>query len=504
MTRSPNKLIPSDFTATPSLHATVDVTAVDVLEAASLDAIAVLVSAGGDLPSGVDLDRAALKAVGFEAKPGTSLLLPRPAAPALVLVGIGDAAEWDAARLRDAAATAARATATFAGRLGLRVPWASGIPAHDAGLALTEGVLLARYRYSALKSEPKETPLTRLVVAVEGIEPAALSAGIAEGLVTARAAAVARDLANTPPGHLTATDMAEAAAELGARFGFDVESFDKQQLIDLGCGGILGVNAGSEEEPRMVVLRYVPDGVATGHLGMVGKGIMYDSGGISLKPSDPMHLLMKMDMGGAAAILGTFTGLRDLVVPATVTAWLMCTDNMPSGSSYKLGDVLRARGGKTVEVKNTDAEGRLAMMDGLVLATEAGVDAIIDIATLTGASLLALGQSTAALFGNDQALVDQVKEAAAGVDEPAWQLPLEKKYRKQLDSEIADISNLGGPHAGATTAALFLAEFVGTTPWAHVDIAGTMQTDSDDAWRSKGATGYGARLLLQVARGFSA
>ena len=254
----------------------------------------------------------------------------------------------------------------------------------------------------------------------------------------------------------------------------------------------------------MVKLRYAPEGEATGHLGLVGKGIMYDSGGISIKPSDPMHLLMKMDMGGGAAVLGAFTALRDLGTTSAVTGWLMCTDNMPSGSAYKLGDVLTARGGTTVEIKNTDAEGRLAMMDALVLAVEEGVDAVIDIATLTGAILVALGQSTAGLYGNDRELVGLLKEAALSTDEQVWQLPLEKKYRKQLDSEVADISNLGGPFAGSTTAALFLQEFVGDTPWAHVDIAGTMQVDADEAWRSKGATGFGARLLAEVARSYTA
>ncbi|WP_159606770.1 M17 family metallopeptidase, partial [Agromyces humi] len=322
------------------------------------------------------------------------------------------------------------------------------------------------------------------------------------GVVTARAANISRDLANTPPGHLTAIDIADVAVALGARFGFEVEVFDRQQLIDLGCGGLLGVNSGSAEEPRMVKLRYTPPGDSSGHLGLVGKGIMYDSGGISLKPSDPMHLLMKMDMGGAASVLAAFTALRALDATATVTGWLMCTDNMPSGSAYKLGDVLTARGGTTVEVKNTDAEGRLVMMDALVLANEDGVDAIVDIATLTGAALMSLGPSLAAVIGNDPTMIGLVKAAAAAADEPVWELPLERKYRKQLDSDVADLSNLGGPYAGATTAALFLAEFVGETPWAHLDIAGTMQSGEDDAWRSKGATGYGARLLIDVARRF--
>jgi leucyl aminopeptidase len=504
MSPDPSLLVPDDFSRVPSTGWTVEVTAAGSLDESALDVVAVLVASDGDLPAdlGTDLDRAGLAAVAFDAKPGTSLVVARPGAPVLVIVGAGPAADLDATALRDAAATAARSTARLGGRLGIRVP-ENGVGAADAGHALTEGALLARYRYSALRREHPEKSLTALALAVAGADTAELEDGIRPALVTSRATSVARDLANAPPAYLTATAMADVAADLGAAHGFEVESFDKAQLVEMRCGGLLGVNAGSAEEPRMVVLRYTPEGEATGHLGLVGKGIMYDSGGISIKPSDPMHLLMKMDMGGAAAVLGAFTALRDLSVTTAVTGWLMCTDNMPSGSAYKLGDVLTARNGTTVEVKNTDAEGRLAMMDALALAVEEGVDAVVDIATLTGAILVALGQSTAGLFGNDQALVDQVKAAADSVDEPVWQLPLEKKYRKQLDSEVADISNLGGSFAGSTTAALFLAEFVGETPWAHVDIAGTMQVDADEAWRSKGATGFGARLLAELARDFT-
>ena len=505
MSRNPSLLIPDDYRPVPSDGAAVEVTAVASLEAADLDALAVLVPSDGDLPGGLgtDLDREALAVAGFDASPGSSLVVPRAGAPLLVLVGAGPTGDLDAAGLRDAVAGAARATSRAGGRLGIRVTSTSA-SAVDAGRAAAEGALLARYRFTALRTTHPEKPLTSLVLAVDGADSDDVASGAATGVVTARAAAIARDLANGPPGHLTASAMADVAAELGARYGFEVESFDKAQLIELGCGGILGVNAGSTEEPRMVKLRYRPEGEPTGHLGLVGKGIMYDSGGISIKPSDPMHLLMKMDMGGAAAVLGAFTVLRDLGTTSAVTGWLMCTDNMPSGSAYKLGDVLTARGGTTVEIKNTDAEGRLAMMDALVLAVEEGVDAIVDIATLTGAVLVALGQSTAGLFGNDRELVGLLKEAAQTTDEPIWQLPLEKKYRKQLDSEVADISNLGGPFAGSTTAALFLQEFVGDTPWAHVDIAGTMQVDADEAWRSKGATGFGARLLAEVARTFRA
>ena len=236
---------------------------------------------------------------------------------------------------------------------------------------------------------------------------------------------------------------------------------------------------------------------------MVGKGVMYDSGGISLKPTDPMHAAMKMDMSGAAAVLSAMSTLSALGCRSEVTGYLMCTDNMPSGSAMKLGDVLHIHGGTTVEVHNTDAEGRLVLADGLVLATEQEPDAIVDIATLTGACLVALGPAMAGVLGNDQVWVDQVLDASAQTDEQVWQLPLEqKRYRKLLDSDVADVKNVGGPYGGAITAAVFLSEFVGDVPWAHLDIAGPMKVDADDSWRSKGATGFGTRLLIDLAMDF--
>lgn len=503
MTSSAYKLIPDSFTTAPSIipERVVDFDGVAEFSA-DLDAIGVTVGSDGQVDAVLGLDREALSRAGFDGKPGQTLLVPTESGPLLYAIGTGAAADTTADSLRDTAAAFARAAASSA-RIGLRLTDVGAVPAERVGQVAAEGVLLARYRYSALKSEPKVTALTAVELLVDGVDASGVTAGIPSGVVTARGANLARDLANTPPGHLTATDFADLALSLAERFGIEVEVFDKQQLIELGTGGLLGVNAGSAEEPRLIKLRYTPDGEPTGHLAMVGKGIMYDSGGISLKPSDPMHLLMKMDMGGAAAIFGAFTSLRDLECPSAVTAFLVCTDNMPSGSAYKLGDVLTARGGTTIEVKNTDAEGRLAMCDGLVLATEEQPDAIVDIATLTGAALVSLGPARAPLFGNDQAFVDQAAAASGATDEPVWQLPLEKKYRKQLDSDIADISNLGGPFAGATTAALFLNEFVAGLPWAHIDIAGTMQSDADDSWRSKGATGFGARLLTELALRFA-
>jgi leucyl aminopeptidase len=314
---------------------------------------------------------------------------------------------------------------------------------------------------------------------------------------------LARDLANTPPGHLTATKMAEVAASVAGASGLAVEVYGPDELAAMGCGGLLGVNAGSSEPPRLVKLTYRPRR-PTARLAMVGKGVMYDSGGISLKPSDPMHAAMKMDMSGAGAVLSSMSALADLGCRTEVIGYLLCTDNMPSGSAMKLGDVLTIHGGTTVEIHNTDAEGRLLLADGLALANEERPDAIVDIATLTGACMVALGPSVAGVFGNDEGLVEQVTAASTATDEPVWQLPLERKrYRKLLDSDVADVKNVGGPHGGAITAAVFLSEFVGDAPWAHLDIAGPMKVDADESWRSKGATGFGTRLLIELATSFT-
>jgi leucyl aminopeptidase len=254
----------------------------------------------------------------------------------------------------------------------------------------------------------------------------------------------------------------------------------------------------------MIKIKYRPSGESSGRLALVGKGIMYDSGGLALKPGDEVHAQMKNDMSGAAAVVAAMSQLASLGCTNEVTGFLMCTDNMPSGTAMALGDVITMRGGTTVEVINTDAEGRLVMADALVLATEQPVDAIVDIATLTGACMRALGTQVAGVMGNDQSLVDLVRNAAEVTDEPVWQLPLEQRYRNELNSTIADLKNLGGANAGAITAGLFLAEFVGGLPWAHIDIAGTAQSGGDAGWQTAGCTGFGARLLAELAVEYTA
>jgi leucyl aminopeptidase len=497
----------NSYNPTPSIAASAAVT-VDVARAAPSRATAIGVPVGesGAVARQVGLDRATLKAAGFEGKVGQALAVPKGRGATVIAVGTGDPRALDAAKLRDAAAAFARAAAKHE-RLATTLTDVSKLRPETAAQAVVEGVLLARYRYDPFRGSAAGTPLTQLTLVAPSSRAAALTRGVKRGHTMATTAQLARDLSNAPPAYLTAARMAEVAADVAASSGLDIEVFEKDALAELGCGGLLGVNAGSTEPPRMIKLTYRPRGAGrgarTGHLALVGKGIMYDSGGISLKPSDAMHLAMKMDMSGAGAVLASMSALSALGCKTAVTGYLMCTDNMPSGSATKLGDVLTIRGGKTVEVRNTDAEGRLALADGLVLAGEEKPHAIVDIATLTGACMRALGTGMAGVMGNHQGFVDQVLDASRVTDEPAWQLPLDKRYRQQIDSDIADLNNLGGEQPGAITAALFLSEFVGDIPWAHLDIAGPMKADADESWRSKGATGYGARLLTELALNFS-
>lgn len=496
--------VQADFDPAPSSTSVpgVAVTVADEVPSGAA-VVAVPVTTDGEVPPSLGLDRDALAAVGFTGAVGQTLLLPRPGGVPASAVGVGPAGGLDVARLRDAAGAFARSAAGHR-HLAAALPEIAGIPDATAAQVVVEAMLLARYRYDVLRTSPTTVLLETVTLVCEAARADALRPGAARGQALATAAAIARDLSNAPPAHLTAERIAEVASRIATDTGLEVEVADKAALIELGCGGLLGVNAGSHDEPRMVILRYTPPGEPTGRLTLVGKGIMYDSGGVSLKPADGTHAQMKNDMSGAAAIVGAMAILRDLGCPSAVTGYLMCTDNMLSGTALKMGDVLTMRDGTTVEVTNTDAEGRLVMGDALALAVEDGADAIVDIATLTGACLRALGPEIAGVMGSSADLIAQVEDAAELVDEPVWELPLAHRYRSYLDSPIADIKNLGGEHAGALTAALFLAEFVDDIPWAHIDIAGTAQRDRDDSWRAAGCTGFGARLLAELAVAFTA
>ena len=465
----------------------------------AVDSIGVPVGTRGAVPRSLGLNRAALAAAGFDGKPGQTLVVPSATGPTQIAVGIGDD-DVTAAGLRNAAAALVRIAGKRAS-IATSLADLEGVDPATAAQAVVEGALLAAYRYHGLKTEPPSPGLQDLTLVVGERRAAGAKVGVERGSVTAAAAAMARDLANAPPGHLTARMIADKAVALGAESGLEVEVFNKDQLTAMGCGGMVGVNKGSTEPPRMIRLTYAPRN-PRGHLVLVGKGVMFDSGGLSLKTNEGMKT-MKMDMSGAAAVLATMTALRALKCKSAVTGYMMCTDNMPSGSALNIGDVLTFRNGKTAEIHNTDAEGRLVLADGLALGVEAKPDAIVDIATLTGAVMGALGLKMAGVLGNHQPFVERVKNAALDVDEQVWQLPLEHSYRKLIDSNVADMKNVGGPYGGAIIAALFLSEFVGDTPWAHLDIAGPMNSDGDEGWLSRGATGFGTRLLIQLALDFT-
>ena len=497
---------PRDFDPIPSTRYQVRVAVVSLKQATDeADALAVPVAAGVEPPEELGTDLAGLESAGFTGKRGQTLVLPRADGPVRVAVGIGERGETDPTLVRDLAAEFARAV-PWHRKLAIEVATGDqadfGVSVADFAQAVTEGVLLARWRYFVGRDAEQPTLESLLIVASDE-DTAAAESGVERGRIVAAACALGRDLANCPATTLSAVRMAEVAVEVGGASGLEVEVFDKDQLIAMGCGGLLGVNRGSVEPPRMVRLRYQPAD-PTGRIALVGKGVMYDSGGISLKPSDESHAQMKNDMTGAAAVLASMTALRDLGCTAAVTGYLMCTDNMPSGSAMKLGDVLTMRNGTTVEVLNTDAEGRLVMADALALATEEPVDAIVDIATLTGACLRTFGIEVAGVMGNNSAVVEQLRHAGDAVDEPVWELPLHRSYRSQLDSTIADLTNMGGINAGSITAGLFLEEFVDGKPWAHLDIAGTAQAPAPRTWRNKGATGFGTKLLIEFALKFAA
>ena len=478
----------TSFTVAKSAPANVAVTAIPV-------------TSDGSLPKGLGYDRAQLKAMGFEGRCCTTLALP-PAAgskSARVLVGVGELKDLDESVLRNIGAAAARACSRHAS-MATSLAGLGKVNKKTGTRALVEGMALALHRWTDLKKD--KSSVAALVKITLVSDSADVKAGCAEGVATAGAVTAARDFANMPPSHLTATKFAKEAVTIARKSGLKVTVHDLKQLKQMKCGGIVGVNAGSVEEPRVVKLVWAPAG-AKNKVVLVGKGVMYDSGGISLKPSDPMHASMKMDMSGAAAVLGAMSALKAMRVKTHVTAYLMCTDNLPSGSAMKLGDVLTFRNGKTAEIHNTDAEGRLVLADGLSLGAETKPDAMVDIATLTGACLAALGKKMAGVLGNNQSVVDQLLSSSGRTDELLWQLPLHRDYRPLLDSNVADMKNVGGPYGGAITAALFLDEFTAGIPWAHLDIAGVMDADSDNGWYTRGATAFGTRLLIDFVANFT-
>src|SRR5438067_4644727 len=440
---------------------------------------------------------------GFEGKADETLPVPagKLAARAVVLVGLGDKKTVSADRLRRAAAAVVRRSPkakTVATTLLDAVP--SGGDRAAAAQALAEGAVLGAYKFLRYKQQSDAPALERLIVL--GKKDAAVRPALDRGVAVAGAVAWARDLVNEPAGAMTPRQLAAEARRAAEQGGLDIEVLDEVEIANQGLGGLLGVSLGSDQPPRLVKLTYTPKGKATGTVALVGKGITFDSGGLSLKTADGMET-MKTDMSGAAAVIGAMSVLRAAGVQARVIGFVPTTENMPGGRAIKPGDVLKIRNGKTVEVLNTDAEGRLILADGLSLAVEEAPDAIIDLATLTGACVVALGMKMAGLMGNDEGWIGQVRGAADRAGESVWPLPLPEEYRKDLDSEIADLKNITGNRGGgALTAGLFLSEFAGEVPWAHLDIAGPARASGDDGYIAKGGTGFGVRTLVEVLSTF--
>ncbi|MFV2038917.1 MAG: leucyl aminopeptidase [Acidimicrobiales bacterium] len=467
---------------------------------AKMLAVAVTSDQVDDQPHG--LDWGVLASRGFEGKVGQVQVVSGSNGPVAVL-GMGEADSIDATAFRRAGVAFIRAAHRdkhiAADVLGLA---GDALKPAEAAQAFAEGLELGAYRYTALKSEPKRNEVLSVALVGSGKR---LADGVARGQAIAGGVCLARDLVNEPGGSLTPVAFARRAAAVAKSGKLTAKVLGAAEIKKARMGGLLRVNRGSPQQPRFVQLTYKPAGRAKGHVALVGKGITFDSGGLSIKTGTGM-MTMKCDMAGAAAVLGAMAVIPALGLPLKVSAYMPLTDNMLGGDATRPGDVLKIRNGKTVEVLNTDAEGRLVLADALVMASDAKPTAIVDLATLTGASVVALGPRYAGVMGTDgDGWVDQVLAASGRTGERVWQLPLPPEYRTLLDSNVADLKNIGGPHGGAITAGIFLQEFVGEdVPWAHIDIAAPAFIDAPFEEHPKGGTGFGVRLLVDLLENFQA
>jgi leucyl aminopeptidase len=421
------------------------------------------------------------------------------AAGAALLVGVGPKAEFDLTALRRALGRSAGTARRF-GSVATTFPLALGArQATEAVQAAAEGLGLGAYRFRRYKTTSKDDDGSLESVTVLGSakwDARAARDAVARADVLVDAVAWARDLVNTPAGDLPPAEIAKAAKAMAKEQGITCKIWNETQLAQGGFGGILGVGKGSVNPPRMIELTYRGASAKTAPIALTGKGIAFDSGGLSLKDAAGMET-MKMDMGGAASILGTMKAIARLKVKVNVIAAIPCSENMPSGSAQKPGDVIRHRGGKTSEVLNTDAEGRLVLADALAYLAEHDPVCIVDTATLTGACMVALGTDVGGAIGTSDEVADELIRAGEDTGEPIWQLPLFADYRALIDSKVADIKNIGKRYGGAITASWFLAEFVGETPWVHLDIAGPAFSEHGNDLGPAGGTGMPVRTLVR-------
>ncbi|MCC7020406.1 MAG: leucyl aminopeptidase [Ardenticatenales bacterium] len=436
------------------------------------------------------------------------VLYPRGTIPArrVLVAGLGPADAFDVHAARRAAAAAARAARDLgAASLATIVHGAGigGLDAERAAQATVEGMLAALYRYDAPKQKKDEKAVKTIeIVTLDGAQLSSVEAGAAVGAAVADGVALARDLANGPPNICTPGHMADTARRIATDVGLDVEVGDRAWAAGYGMGAFLAVAQGAGHAPAFIVLSHNADRTDVPTLVLVGKGVTFDTGGISIKPSEGMEA-MRGDMAGAAAVLGAMQAIGRLRLPLRVIGITPCTENMPDANAYRPADVITASNGKTIEIISTDAEGRMILADALVYAARFQPAAVVDLATLTGACVVALGQNIAAgLFSNDDALAGRLLAAGDASRERLWRLPLWPEYHEAIETERADMKNSGGRQGGVATSAVFLQEFT-SYPWAHLDIAGMMEQKKVWDLGPAGATGYGVRLLVEFVRGWA-
>jgi leucyl aminopeptidase len=435
----------------------------------------------------------------FTGAEGTTLLYTTagllPAAQ-LLLVGTGGEAEIATDAWRKTGARARR-EAVAIGADEVALLFAPGKNPDSAAAAVVEGALLAAYQFNKYRLNAKPAAEVKLLTLFSpGLRyNGALRRAVERAQATVAGVSLARDLINEPPSVATASFLGAQAARHCRGRGLSVEVWGKKKIQAMKLAGLLAVNRGSHEEPRFIRIHYKPVGKPKKKVALIGKGITFDSGGLSLKPSKAMET-MKLDMAGAAAVIAAMSCLPKLGLEIEVTGYVPTTDNLPGHNAQKPGDVIRYLNGKTIEVLNTDAEGRLILADALALAAEQKPDYMINLATLTGACMVALGTQVAGVFSNHPPLVEALLRSGSETGEKLWQLPLVKEYKESIKSSVADMKNIGGAHGGAIIAALILQEFVGEVPWAHLDIAGPAFAENDNLFGQKGGTGFGVRTLI--------
>ena len=424
--------------------------------------------------------------------------------PRLFVVGLGESKKITIEKIRRAAATAAKKAKTIKVSSAAfdisEIESISSFTSEEIGVAISEASLLSLYKFDKYISKEKNgKQLTSITLYTNSSNTKAIQNGIHTGQIIAEATIQARNLTNAPGSEIYPATLAKEAIQLGKKSGFSVTVFDRKKINQLGMGGVIGVSKGSEKEPRFITLEYGKQFKKNGTIALVGKGVTFDSGGISIKPSAGMAE-MKMDMGGAAAVIGTFDAVSRLKIKRHIIGLIPSVENMLSGSAVKPGDIIRHYNGKTSEVDNTDAEGRLILADALSYAETFKPNLVIDLATLTGACVVALGHYASGMMGNDQPVMNALSAAGDKTYDRVWQLPMYDEYEKLIKSDVADVKNVGGRWAGAITAGWFLKKFIGDYKWVHLDIAGTVILEESQDYAPRGGSGAGVRLLVEFLK----